>query len=77
MRETTDISMRHFSDPFAEINPMKIKDRVKFKKLVDILRNKGREAILNRIKNPDQNNNNDILDSIIEACSKLNNLFIF
>lgn len=48
---------------------MKLQDRTKFKKLISILRNKARETILNRLNNSD-GNFNDLLDSIIEACSK-------
>ena len=49
---------------------MKLKDKFRLKKLVQILRTKGHDVILDRLKNADSCVK-DILTNIVEACSKL------
>lgn len=66
--ETIDITMRHFGDIYAEINPWKLKDRARLKKIVSLMRKKGYEMITERLNNSDSYVK-DILSKIIDACS--------
>ena len=66
--ETIDITMRHFGDIYAEINPWKLKDRARLKKIVSLMRKNGYELITERLNNSDSYVK-DILSKIIDACS--------
>ena len=66
--ETIDITMRHFGDIYAEINPWKLKDRARLKKIVSLMRKNGYEMITERLNNSDSYVK-DILSKIIDACS--------
>ena len=52
-----------------QLNPFKLKERLRLKKITTKIRDIGRHRINERVKNPDSNSN-DLLNLIIEACSE-------